>query len=279
MKRMAPSERSPAAAAAPRALVERYRPQDLAVFTPEERRRFLGPIDPRLLSLVDEDPEAWRTVAPKVAWELLYRIEPDLYDRLIAGEHLHPGILGWLPAAIDRAVDVGAGLGRFTASIASRCVELAAIEPAGPLRSRLKSRMDALGHHQVSVRPGFFDALPLPDGWADLTVSCSAFMCTPEHGGDAGLAEMERVTADGGCVVIVWPPRNQAWLAERGFGFVEFPGEMQVEFSSVDEALEIAAIFYPRAVAAIEAMGARHVPYEILGINPPCSLAWRRVAR
>ena len=32
-----------------------------------------------------------------LAWELLYRLEPELYDRLVSAERLHPDVLGWLP--------------------------------------------------------------------------------------------------------------------------------------------------------------------------------------
>src|ERR1700704_4587390 len=32
-----------------------------------------------------------------LAWEALYRLEPELYERLVAAERLHPGVLAWLP--------------------------------------------------------------------------------------------------------------------------------------------------------------------------------------
>ena len=73
----------------PLPLIERYGPGHLAVLTPEERRRFLQPFDRSILSRIHRDPDAWRSVAGGVAWELLYRIEPDLYGRLIAGEQPH----------------------------------------------------------------------------------------------------------------------------------------------------------------------------------------------
>jgi SAM-dependent methyltransferase len=263
----------------PLPLIERYGPAHLAVFTPEERRRFLQPFGRSVLSRIHQDPAAWRSVAASVAWELLYRIEPDLYGRLIAGEQLHPSILRWLPATIPRAIEVGAGLGRLTLALAPRCAELVAVEPAAPLRARLEGRLAALGYHHVVVGPGFFDSLPLPSGWAEVTLTCSAFTCDPVHGGDPGLAELERVTAGGGLVVIVWPPQDHAWFAERGFELVEFPGDMHIEFPSLEEALEIAAIFYPHAARGIAELGSRRVPYELLGINAPRSLAWRRIGR
>ena len=49
-----------------------------------------------------------------LAWELLYRLEPELYDRLASVERLHPDVLGWLPHGVDRIAEVGAGSGRLT---------------------------------------------------------------------------------------------------------------------------------------------------------------------
>ena len=36
-----------------------------------------------------------------LAWELLYRLEPELYDRLAGAERLHPGVVDWLPRDVD----------------------------------------------------------------------------------------------------------------------------------------------------------------------------------
>jgi hypothetical protein len=112
------------------------------------------------------------------------------------------------------------------------------------------------------------------DGWADLAVSCSAFTADPIHGGECGLAEMERITRRGGIVAFVWPS-DVEWLCERGYSYESFDGEMSVEFESLDEAVELAGIFYPDAVEEIIRRGERHVPYEVLGTNAPRDLAWR----
>ncbi|MEX0791481.1 MAG: class I SAM-dependent methyltransferase [Actinomycetota bacterium] len=260
-------------------LLQRYRPADLAVFTPQERRRFLGPIDPQVLARIDCDPQAWELVAADLAWELLYRLEPELYGRLTAGERIHPGVLEWIPRRIGRAVEVGCGWGRLTLALASRCEELAGIEPAKPLRDRLQKRLQEECRGHCSVACGFLNEIPVPDAWADVTFTCSAFSCDSVHGGDPGLAELDRVTRTGGMVVLVWPPRNRSWLEERGFQFVSFPGELEVEFASVEEAVELAEIFYPAAATEVAARGSRVVPCGILGISGPKSLAWRAVER
>jgi hypothetical protein len=74
----------------------------------------------------------------------------------------------------------------------------------------------------------------------------------------------------------VWPSDIE-WLQERGFTYESFDGEMYVAFRSVEEAVELARIFYPDAVDAIVARGSAEVPYDLLGMNAPRDWAWMRV--
>jgi SAM-dependent methyltransferase len=250
-------------AAAGRELRKRYTAADLAVFTRDEARRFVpqGDGDPRDNVVL--------------AWELLYRLEPELYDRLASVERLHPGVVGWLPSEVDRIAEVGAGTGRLTMELVARGRHVVAVEPALPLRRILRRKLATAEHgNRVQVVHGFFDQLPLPDDFADLVVACSAFTPSPGHGGDAGLAEMERVCRPGGCVAIIWP-NHLAWLAARGYRYVSFPGPMSVEFKSYREAAELTEIFYPGAADTVRRRGERKVPFEMLGINPPRDLAFR----
>jgi SAM-dependent methyltransferase len=245
----------------------RYTTADLGVLTRDEARRFVarGGSDPQ-------------TDVP-LAWELLYRLEPELYDRLVSAERLHPGVLEWLPGEVERIVEVGAGTGRLTLELIHRAQEVVAVEPAAPLRELLNRKLLGVEHrHRVRVTNGFFDELPVADDCADLVVACSAFTPATAHGGETGLAEMERVCRPGGRVVIVWP-NNVDWLAARGYKCVSFAGEMFVEFASHEEAVELAEVFYPGAVAEVHRLGQRQVPYELLGINPPRDLAFKMMAR
>jgi SAM-dependent methyltransferase len=245
-------------------LLHRYTKSDLSVLDREERRRFLG--------RGGGDPQT----NPDLAWELLYRLEPVLYDRLVRGERLHPGILEWLPQRLNRVVEIGAGAGRLTMPLVSRAESIVAVEPAGPLRRMLAARLHQAGNGQrVRVLRGFFDAVPLAETCADLVIACSALTAHEAHGGEAGLREMERLCAPGGLVVIVWP-NNIPWLEGRGYTYRSFEGYLELEFSSLEEALEIGAVFYPQAVAEIRRRGHGRVPYDVLGVNPPRDVAYKR---
>ena len=248
-----------------RELLSRYTAADLAVLTADEVRRFAPG--------GEGDPGTDITLA----WELLYRLEPELYDRLVSAERLHPGVLGWLPRHAGTIVEVGAGAGRLTLELIGRGREVVAIEPAMPLRQILTRKLAGADRgERARVIPGFFDALPVASGSADLVVACSAFTPAPGHGGEAGLAEMERVCRPGGRVAIVWP-NNLGWLAAHGYEYVCFAGPMAAEFASHQEAVDLARIFYPGAAAEVRRRGRRRVPFEVLGINPPRDLAFKAV--
>ena len=248
---------------APQELRKRYTAADLAVFTREEASRFVPQ--------GDGDPRG----DAALAWELLYRLEPELYDRLASAERLHPGVVSWLPRHVDQIAEVGAGTGRLTMELIGRGRRIVAAEPALPLRRILRRKLAAAGHgDRVRVIHGFFDQLPLPSDFAGLVVACSAFTPSPGHGGEAGLAEMERVCRPGGRVAIIWP-NHLDWLTAHGYRYVSFPGPMYVEFGSYHEAVELAGIFYPRAAGEVRRRGSRKVPFEVLGINPPRDLAYK----
>jgi SAM-dependent methyltransferase len=241
----------------------RYTAAELSVFTRDEASRFVpsGNGDPQ------QDAA--------LAWELLYRLEPELYDRLATAERLHPGVVEWLPRGVDRIAEVGAGTGRLTMELIERGQHIVAVEPALALRRILRRKLAATGHgSRAQVIRGFFDQLPLPDDFADLVVACSAFTPSGEHGGESGLAEMERVCRPGGRVAIIWP-NHLDWLAARGYRYVSFPGPMSVEFVSHHEAVELAEIFYPEAAGEVRRRGSRKVRFEVLGVNPPRDVAFK----
>ena len=214
-----------------------------------------------------------------LAWELLYRLEPELYDRLASAERLHPEVLGWLPRGLDRIAEVGAGTGRLTMELVERGRHVVAVEPALPLRRILRRKLTAAGHgDRVRVVGGFFDELPLPDDLADLVVACSAFTPAPGHGGEAGLAEMERVCRPGGCVAIIWP-NHLGWLDRPRLPACQLP---RPDVCRVRQLLT-RPWSWPRSSTQGGRRGAAtrlaQGSFEALGINPPRDVAFKALAR
>jgi SAM-dependent methyltransferase len=242
-------------------LTQRYSAKDVRVFSAAERARFLRGWTPG------------GRIERLLAFELLYRLEPELWGRLVAAERIHPAVLEWLPH-VDRMVEVGAGTGRLTTHLLTRCAHLIAVEPARTMRERLRAGLSPQGLETTDIVDGFFDALPVPDASADLVVTCSALERDSAHGGDAGLAEMQRVCAPGGMMVVVWP-NHLDWLAANGFTHLSFPGRMCMEFRDTAEAIEMMEIFYPHAVGEVRARGEARVEYDVIGVDPPRDLAFK----
>ena len=158
--------------------------------------------------------------------------------------------------------------------------EVVAVEPAAPLRQLLNRKLARADHRLSRPRRDTASSTTCPWPTTSPTWSSRARLSRPPqgHGGDAGLAEMERVCRPGGCVVIVWP-NNVGWLAAHGYRYRSFAGEMVVEFASHDEAVELAEIFYPSAAAEVRRRGAGGFRIEVLGVNPPRDLAFKDITR
>ncbi|MBF6589280.1 MAG: class I SAM-dependent methyltransferase [Ktedonobacterales bacterium] len=220
-------------------------------------------------------------------WELTYWRTPDLYEELTAGEEPHPGIFARLESALRGGVvlDAGAGAGRSTlACLEWGAARVIAVEPSPGLRRilqrKLAGREDGA---RVEVRAGRFDALPLAAASVDVALACSAFTSRPEQGGEAGLAELRRVTRPGGLIVLIWPsPEDFGWLAAHGFHYAALPitRGLGVRFRSLRSAWRCARRFYARRPAVRRYLRERRcpeVPYRVLGINPPHDYCWLRV--
>ena len=230
----------------------------------------------------EQTDRARRVVLDRLFWELTYWKTPDLYEELTEGERLHPGIFQQLAPDIrgNIVLDAGAGSGRASFECARYGAEkVYAVEPSPGLLRILQSKLSST-HDQIIPLQGRFDTFPLPSKSVDLAISCSAFTADPTQGGEAGLAELQRVTRSGGKVVIIWPrTQDYNWLAEHGFSYVTLPceQEMYLHFRSLQSALRCARRFYahnPQVERFIERERSADVPFSILGINPPCDYCW-----
>ena len=172
------------------------------------------------------DPAAARRLVRALGWELVYWLRPETWDALSRAEPIHPGILEALPADGARVLEVGAGSGRLTAALAGRARMLIAIEPVAPLREMLAERVPT-----VAVLDAVAEDIPVPDRWADLTVSCATL--GPE---ESPFAELRRCTRDGGTLALV-SPRRPDWFEAHGWRRLTFD-PAQVAIPEHDPALE-----------------------------------------
>src|ERR1700682_4708456 len=132
-----------------------------------------------------EAPERLRRA---LFWPMVYELEPELWDAVSQAEPIHPGILAKLEIEGRRVLEVAAGSGRLTVYLCPRASDLVCVEPSPGLRRILVSRCPS-----ADVRAGYFNALPIVDGWAELTVACASLQPDPD-----AVLELERATAPGG---------------------------------------------------------------------------------
>ena len=174
-------------------------------------------------------------------WPMVYELEPELWDAISQAEPIHPGILAKLEIDGRRVLEVAAGSGRLTVYLCPRAAELVCVEPSSGLRRILVSRCPT-----ADIRAGFFDALPIVDGWSELTVSCASI--PPDPG---AVLELERATAPGGMLALI-SPESPDWFQARGWERLSFD-PTEVIMNPHDPELE--AIFGP--------------------LDPPHDLLWR----
>ena len=100
----------------------------------------------------------------------------------------------------DRVVDVGSGPGRFLREAAQRGAEAVGVEPSEQMRRIAAWRTPASLHERVRVVDGTAERMPLDDGSATVAWAVASF----HHWADpeAGLAELQRVLAPGGRLLI-----------------------------------------------------------------------------
>lgn len=253
--------------------------------SPSQRHQFLCffllPISPERVE------QTRRYLLDNLFWELTYWKTPELYEELIQGERLHPGIFQQLAQDIRGKVvlDAGAGSGRASLECLRYGASLVhAVEPSPGLLGILRQKITQQPQFAYIIpHEGRFDKLPLADKCVDLALSCSAFTALPEQGGEAGLAEMKRVTRSGGKIVLIWPRReDHTWLVRHDFHYVELPvqQEMRVHFRSLQSAFACAGHFYAHNAAVMRYLVTRkrpEVPFSVIGVNPPRDYCWLNV--
>jgi ubiquinone/menaquinone biosynthesis C-methylase UbiE len=103
----------------------------------------------------------------------------------------------------ERVVDVGCGAG-FDSLIAAPMVgaegSVVGVDMTPAMLAKARQSAAEAGSANVAFREGYAEALPVPDGWADVVISNGALNLVPDKA--AALAEMARVLKPGGRVQI-----------------------------------------------------------------------------
>jgi SAM-dependent methyltransferase len=104
-------------------------------------------------------------------------------------------------------VDLGAGTGKLTRALVALGHRVVAVEPLDEMRAQLEAAIP--GAHAVAGRA---EAMPLPDGSADVVASAQAFHWF-DH--DDALPEIARVLRPGGRLALVWNSRDDRdpWMS------------------------------------------------------------------
>jgi SAM-dependent methyltransferase len=180
--------------------------RDVDRLPPAVRRHELSKVPPQDLRLLEAgDPAAEERLLRAMFWTLTYHLEPERWDQLAQVEPIAPAIIEVLPTAA-RALDIGAGSGRLTLHLAQRVEQVVAVEPSSGLLELLRQRLPRV--HAVAA---WAEALPIRDGWSQLTAACGAL--GPESN---ILDELERVTGEGGVIALI-NPEDPEWFEARGW--------------------------------------------------------------
>jgi len=102
-------------------------------------------------------------------------------------------------AAGEKVVDIGSGAG-FDSFIAAGQVgsggQVVGVDMTGEMLAKSRETAAALGLPQVEFREGLAEALPVPDGWADVVISNGVInLCADKQ---TVFAEIHRVLRPGG---------------------------------------------------------------------------------
>ena len=127
--------------------------------------------------------------------------EPDVFYSLLARDSVRE-LQRWVALDGARVLDVGGGPGYFADAFADAGARYASVEPdAGELAA---AGIDGPNRVRASGL-----ALPLADGSLDLCYSSNVLEHVPSP--ETMAAEMVRVTAPGGVVVLSWTPWWSPW--------------------------------------------------------------------
>jgi arsenite methyltransferase len=110
----------------------------------------------------------------------------------------NPFSLGTLEPG-DHVVDVGCGAGidsLIAATMVGSDGQVIGVDMTAAMLEKGQRSATAAGLNNVAFHEGYAEALPVPDGWADVVISNGVLNLFPDK--SAGLREMARVLKPGG---------------------------------------------------------------------------------
>lgn len=161
------------------------------------------------------------------AWAMVFDRVADEYESARPG---YPDdAVAWLVGRRQASVlDLGAGTGKLTRSLAAAGHDVIAVDPSGPMLDRL-----AAASPQVRVATGTAEAIPLPDDSVDVVTVAQAFhWFEPAR----ALSEIARVLRPSGHLALVWnhPDCSVGWVAELWSAILSGDEPREVERPSLD---------------------------------------------
>jgi SAM-dependent methyltransferase len=162
-----------------------------------------------------------------------------------------------------KVVDLGAGTGIFSVAWAAwGAAEVLAVEPSPEMRAEAQAKAEA-GPGGFQVLAGAADAVPVPDGWADVVWLSTVLHHVPDRA--AAGREVARVLPPGGRLLVrgFVPGRSRIpW-------FDLFPGadRAHLRFHTEDR---VRATFEPAGLAFVDGVEV----VERAGVRAPEAIAW-----
>ncbi|MBN9623693.1 MAG: methyltransferase domain-containing protein [Actinobacteria bacterium] len=162
-----------------------------------------------------------------------FGVAADVYER--ARPSYPEAAIDWLlPEGARTVLDLGAGTGKLTRSLATRGLDVVAVEPLEEMRTTL-----AWAVPEAKALAGTAEAIPLEDDSVDaITIAQAWHWVDPER----ATAEAARVLRPGGTLGLIWNRRDERvdWVARLG----KVMGAGDAELIEM-EGIEIGAPFGP----------------------------------
>ena len=183
-----------------------------------EDNRDLTPEDTRRAEL---------TVMRSLTDLIAYVVDPAAYDALPFLNWDSEELLSLTDFSEKNVIDVGAGTGRLTFTVAAMAAQVFAVEPVANLRTFLRAQAADKGLSNVYPVDGLLTQIPFPAHFADITMGGHVFGDQLEE----EYRELLRVTKRGG-MIILCPGNNDednsvhGFLVSHGFKWSRFEEPM-----------------------------------------------------